>query len=119
MIVSCQVVRIGFLLLHFFRAIFSYEAFEAFEFFGDGVGLRNQSVGQFGLLLLREQKHEAVLLVATQRQRAVVLAEQRCAVYPFRQLGDIDVAVVHSLHLAVGQLILPASLDIRYLSSGV
>ena len=69
----------------------------------DGEGLVDEGVGEDVGLCFREGEHEVVAPVPAQRQRAVVLAEECLAAHSFGLLRDVDVAVAHALHLAVGQ----------------
>ena len=63
----------------------------------------HEAVGQQVELILGEGEHEIVAAVAAEGEGAVVLAEERSAFLASRTLGDVDVAVAHGLHLAVGR----------------
>ena len=53
-------------------------------------------------LILGHREDEVVAAVLSQREGAVVFAEERCVAHTLGLLGDVDVAVAHGLDLAVG-----------------
>ena len=63
----------------------------------------DEPVGQFLHLPFLYRKDEVVLVVMSQRERAVVLAEEGFVADALGLLRDVHVAVAHGLDLAVGQ----------------
>ena len=63
----------------------------------------DEPVGQFLHLPFLYRKDEVVLVVMSQRERAVVLTEEGLVADALGLLRDVDIAVAHALHLAVGQ----------------
>ena len=53
-------------------------------------------------LILGHREDEVVAAVLSQREGAVVFAEEGCVAHTLGFLGDVDVAVAHGLDLAVG-----------------
>ena len=62
----------------------------------------HEAVRQDVELILGHGEDEVVAVVAAEGEGAVVLAEEGCALLAAGLLGDVDVAVAHGLHLAVG-----------------
>ena len=71
-----------------------------FHFLGDGQGLVDEPVGQFLHLPFLYRKDEVVLVVMSQRERAVVLTEEGLVADALGLLRDVDIAVAHRLHKA-------------------
>ena len=69
---------------------------------GDGEGLEDEAFGELGEVVLGEREDEVVAVVAAEGEGGVVLAEEGFAAHALGLLGDVDVAVAHGLHLAVG-----------------
>ena len=101
---NCDTVIVILFIGHLlFRGFLFYAASDHFvHLLSDEQGLVDELVGDFLHTAFIHGEDEVVAAVASEGEGAVVLAEEGCVVDAAWLLGDVDVAVVHGLDLAVG-----------------
>ena len=101
---NCDTVIVILFIGHLlFRGFLFYAASDHFvHLLSDEQGLVDELVGDFLHTAFIHCKDEVVAAVLSQREGAVVFAEERCVAHTLGLLGDVDVAVAHGLDLTVG-----------------